>query len=148
MDVPAPAFFSTDLFIPTYRPLDSGEWSLRVAPMCVLPGYWSGPRLVRDMAALVRRRKTWMSISPLEIESQEIGIRAARGHVLIFGLGLGWAAAAAACRDPVEAVTVVEVDPNVLALHDELDIFAQLPPAAREKVNLVAGDALTYARDA
>ena len=148
MDFPAPAFFSTDLFVPSYRPLESGEWSLKVAPMCVVPGYWSGPMLVRDMAALVRRGKTWMSISPLEIESQEIGIRAARGHVLIFGLGLGWAAAATACSDSVEAVTVVEFDSDVLALHEELDVFGELPPSARGKVAVVAGDALAYVPDA
>src|SRR5688500_20235072 len=32
-----------------------------------------------------------LPISPLELESQQIGIFQARGHVLIFGLGMGWA---------------------------------------------------------
>ena len=77
------------LFVPRYRPLASGDWELRIAHFCHCPGYWSGPALVEGMAALVRRGECWMSMTPFELESQEIGIRMAHGHVLIFGLGMG-----------------------------------------------------------
>jgi hypothetical protein len=107
-------------------------------------GYWSGSQLVTGMAALLRGGETWMSMTPLERESQGIGIGLAEGHVLIFGLGLGWAAAATAARTAVSAVTVVEKDPHVLALHQALDLFAQLPEAARAKVRVVEGDAFDY----
>lgn len=137
----------SDLFVPRYRPLASGEWALRIARFCHCPGYWSGPAPVAEMAALVRRGECWMSLTPLEFESQETGIRLARGHVLIFGLGLGWAAAATAASAEVDSVTVVERDPEVLALHRELDIFAQLPDAARAKLRIVEGDAYAYAPD-
>lgn len=109
-----------------------------------MPGYWSSPALVENVPILLRQGVSWMSMTPNEFESQGIGIAFARGHVLIMGLGLGWAAAACAALDRVRAVTVVERDPGVLALHEELDIFAQLPPGARSKLRVCAGDALTY----
>jgi hypothetical protein len=139
--------FETDLFLPRYRPARSGDWELRVADMAIMPGYWSGPVLVEHMAVLQRGGDAWMSITPFELESQGLGVREARGHVLIFGLGLGWAACASAILPGVEAVTVIERDPDVLALHGELDIFAQLPAEARERVKVIEGDAYTYVPD-
>lgn len=136
------------LFAPLYRPLARGPWTLRVAGPLFAPGYWSAPVLVAEMPVLLHGRDTWMSITPLEVESQEIGLRHARGHVLVAGLGLGWAAAAAAALDAVEAVTVVEADADVVALHRELDLFAQLPPEARAKLRIVEGDAFAYRPEA
>src|SRR5688572_9384758 len=84
----------TDLFRPVYRPMQGGRWRLDVTPMCMAPGYWSGPQLVTDMAALVRIEdegrsiRTWMSITPLEIQSQGLGCRAAFGHTVVMGLGM------------------------------------------------------------
>lgn len=140
--------YAGDLFVPRYRPLASGDWALRIAHIGHCPGYWSGPALVREMAGLVRNGECWMSMTPLEFESQEIGVRLSRGHVLIFGLGMGWAAAAAAALPAVERVTVVEADADVLALHLELDLFAQLAPLDRAKVRIVEGDAYAYVSDA
>jgi hypothetical protein len=136
--------FAGELFFPVYRPATHGRWEVRVQPIGFAPGYWSGPSLVSGMAALLRDGETWMSISPLEIESEEIGIRAGRGHVLILGLGLGWAAAATACLTAVTRVTIVERDPEVIALHQALDIFSQLGPEAKAKVEIVEGDAFAY----
>jgi hypothetical protein len=136
--------FETDLFVPRYRPSSSGPWELSVTDFCIAPGYWSGPMLVRNMAVLFRGHDSWMSVTPLEVESQQIGIRLARGHVLIFGLGMGWAAAAAAAMPAVRAVTVVEQDQDVLALHRELEIFGQLPDSTRAKLRVVEGDAYRF----
>ena len=136
--------FETDLFVPRYRPLVRGAWELRVGAMTLVPGYWSGTVLARGMAALLRDGASWMSMTPFEIESQEIGVRLARGHVLVFGLGLGWSALASALRDEVEAVTVVERDRDVIDLHRTLDLAAQLPPAARAKLSILEGDAYDY----
>jgi len=135
------------LFIPRYRPARAGDWDVQIIGMNFLPGYWSGTALVRDTPILLRGSVPWMSISPQEIESQEIGIRLARGHVLIFGLGMGWAAAAAAANPAVAAVTIVERDPDVIALHRTLDPFAQLPASARGKLRLIESDAFAYAPD-
>ncbi|MGQ0589920.1 MAG: hypothetical protein ACT4N8_10390 [Sphingosinicella sp.] len=139
--------FATDLFVPRYRAARSGDWELRVAEMAISPGYWSDPVLVEQMAVLVRDGRSWMSLTPFELESQGLGVRAAAGHVLIFGLGLGWAACACAALPAVSEVIVVEKDADVLALHRELDIFAQLPSEARAKLRVLEGDAFSYRPD-
>ncbi len=142
-----PSVFQYDLLIPTYRPLRSGDWEIRIGQAVLCPGYWSGVSLVTGMAALIRKGSTWMSMSPMELESQEIGVRLAEGRVVIFGLGMGWSAAVSALSDRVSSVTVVELDSDVLELHRELDIFAQLPDQARAKIRLVQGNAYDWRPD-
>lgn len=94
--------FQTDLFRPTYRPWKGERWELLLAPMLICKGYWSEAMLVTDMAGLIRHdgpaSRTWMSMTPMEIESQEIGCRFATGHTVVMGLGMGWAAANAALQ--------------------------------------------------
>jgi hypothetical protein len=139
--------FATDLFVPRYRETAHGDWTLRIGGHGLAQGYWSPAVVVNGLPMLERAGAVWMSITPLEVESAEIGIRLASGHVLVMGLGMGWAAAATAMRDAVTAVTVIERDPDVLALHAELDLFAQLPDIARAKLRIVAGDAYTHIPD-
>src|SRR4051794_37144320 len=147
------ALYETDLFRPVYRPTRGERWRLDVVPMCMVTGYWSGPQLVTDMAALVRVEgegasiRTWMSMTSMEIESQELGCRAAFGHTVVMGLGMGWATANAALRPDVTAVTVVEFDPEVIAMIGEIGVFGQLPHKAQAKISVVRGDALTYTPD-
>ncbi|MEA3050330.1 MAG: hypothetical protein QOG84_2166 [Sphingomonadales bacterium] len=140
----APPRFEGALFMPAYPPAKFGRWEVVIGGVGFAPGYWSGPTIVSGMPALLRDGETWMSISPLEIESEEIGIRAALGHVVILGLGLGWAAAATACVPAVTRVTVVERDPEVIALHQALNVFSQLEPEAKAKLNIVQDDAFDY----
>jgi hypothetical protein len=139
--------FATDLFLPRYREMAHGDWTLRIGAHGLAQGYWSAAVMVNGLPMLERAGAVWMSITPLEIESAEIGIRLARGHVLVMGLGMGWAAAATAVQGGVTAVTIVERDPDVLALHAELDLFAQLPDHARAKLRIVEGDAYAYVPD-
>lgn len=145
MTAAVPAFYQTDLFVPQYAPMRSGDWELRIAPLVAVPGYWSGTHYVQNMAALVRGGSTWMSMTPMELESQEIGVRHARGHTVVFGMGMGWAAAASALAPATHRVTVVELDEDVLAMHRTLDIFAQLPEEARAKLYVEQGDAYRWA---
>lgn len=147
MHAPLPDRFTRPLFVPQYRLATSGDWELRQAEMVLAKGYWSPAALVSRVTALIRRGDTWMSITPMEIESQEIGVRLAEGHVIVFGMGMGWATAASAAMPEVRAVTVVERDPDVLALHRELNIFAQLPAEARAKLRIVQGDAYQWRPD-
>jgi hypothetical protein len=136
--------FQIDLFLPRYQPMRWGEWEVRISGMNLVPGYWSGSVLVQGMAALLRGSETWMSMTPFEIESQEIGVRLSRGHVLICGLGIGWSAMTCALREDVTEVTVVERDPEVIALFAALGVADQLPPAARQKIRIVEGDAFAF----
>ncbi|UYY57373.1 hypothetical protein [Sphingomonas sp. S2-65] len=159
MSVPAaqgpatPDPYTGALFQPLYAPMSRGDWALELVPMLVAPGYWSPARLVQDVAVLKRRSSTgqwstWMSMTPMEMESQEIGIRLAHGHVLIFGMGMGWSAAATAMLPAVTQVTVVERDADVIALHQALGTLAQLPDQAHAKLRVVQGDALRYVPEA
>jgi hypothetical protein len=147
------ALYETDLFRPVYRPTQGGRWRLDIAPLCIAPGYWSGPQVVTNLAVLVRDEgegrgvRTWMSMSPMEIESQELGCRAAFGHTVVMGMGMGWATANSALQPDVTAVTVVEFDPEVIAMIGEIGVFEQLPHDAKAKITVVRGDALTYTPD-
>jgi hypothetical protein len=140
-DLPA---FEPGHFIPEYRPMQSGAWELTQAENVLCQGYWGPTVLVPSVSALLRDGNVWMSITPMELESQAIGIKQSAGHVVIFGLGMGWAAAATAMRAQVSAVIVVEFDPEVLALHRELDVFGQLPLDARSKIRIEQGDAYSW----
>jgi hypothetical protein len=130
-----------------YRPLASGAWRLERGAMVMARGYWSPPQL-SEIIALRRGDDTWMSLTPLEIESEQIGVEASYGHVAIFGLGMGWAAAACALKPEVRRVTAIEHDPDVIALHAELDLFGRLPGDAGGKVRIVQADALGWVSDA
>jgi hypothetical protein len=132
------------LFVPEYKPMRSGEWEIRQSANVLCQGYWGPPVLTPCLTALIRGGDVWMSITPMELESQSIGIHQAKGHVAIFGLGMGWAAAATALNASVTAVTVVEADAEVIALHRELDIFSQIPTECREKLQIVHGDAFAW----
>lgn len=144
MHVPGLPLFQTDLFIPAYAPVRVGDWELRSVDFALCPGYWSPPSGVSGMTALLRHDKVWMSMTPLELESQEIGVCLAHGDVVIFGMGMGWAAAVSALREQVRSVTVVELDGDVLAMHRQLDVFSQLPAQARAKIRVEQGDAYAW----
>lgn len=140
--------FETDLFLPTYRPFEGERWAMVPGSMVLCRGYWSEAKLMREMAGLLRYgdkglddAQVWMSLTPMEIESQEIGCRFAAGHTLVHGLGMGWAAANAAINPAVTRVTVVEFDPEVIQVVSDMGVFAQLPPEAGAKVTVVRGDA-------
>ncbi|RYD50482.1 MAG: hypothetical protein EOP60_11540 [Sphingomonadales bacterium] len=135
-------------FLPHYRPLQFGPWNVRVAQNVMMQGYWSPVSLIEEMPALMRGNETWMSLTPFEIESQEVGVALSHGHVAIMGFGLGWCAAVTALRDEVTRVTVIERDKDVLALHRELDLSAQLPETARAKLHIVKADAMEWRPDA
>ena len=143
--------FTTSLWLPHYRAGAWGEWSLRVAFLPGSRGYWGDLYTLFETAILtgpVRGDEaTWMSIVPMEVESQEIGIAAARGHTVVLGLGMGWAAANVALNPEVDRVTVVERDPDVIALIAEQGVFDQLPSTARDKIAIVQADAFDWRPD-
>lgn len=128
------AGFGPARFLPVYTPMESGSWKYTVAKDALSSGYWRDAFTVSDLPVLLRRAgddfEAWMSITPLEIESQEIGCRLARGRVVVMGLGMGWAAGEAAMNPDVVSVDVVERDPDVIAAIAAQDIFGQLPPGS------------------
>lgn len=130
-----------------YRPMEAGAWRLTVGGMVLCQGYPNGTKLVPGVIALLRGEDTWMSLTPVECESQILGVEAAEGHVVIMGLGMGWVAAETALREGVSRVTIIERDPDVIAIHRELDLFARLPGGAGEKVRIIEASAYDWRPD-
>ncbi|MXP31188.1 hypothetical protein [Parerythrobacter jejuensis] len=130
-----------------FRPMISGAWELKCIEMAPCRGYWSGVQMCFGLILLTRGEDTWMSLAPVEIESQILGVEAARGHVAIMGLGMGWAASETALREEVAQITIVEHDPEAIALHEELDLFARLPGGVGEKIRIVEADAYAWVPD-
>lgn len=131
-----------------YRPMEHRGWIVRRWGNDIpLRGYWSPARLVSGVISLDRGSDTWMSLMPVEVESQQIAVDCASGHVAVFGLGLGWSAALCALKAEVESVTVVERDSELIELHRVLALFEGLPGGAGAKVKIVHGDAFDWRPD-
>lgn len=143
--------FHTDLWLPDYPTVTCGAWSIRHIMMAAARGYWGEVYRIAGTVILagpgMEGRASWMSMTPSEIESQEIGLRAARGHTVVLGMGMGWLAANVALKSEVDRVTIVERDPDIIALMEAAGVFAQLPEAARRKLEIVAADALQWRPD-
>jgi hypothetical protein len=140
--------FRTDLWLPHYPALEHAPWAIRQIMMIGARGYWGEAYKILGTVILVGPgsggRVAWMSMTPSEIESQVIGLQQAHGHTVVVGLGMGWLAANAALRTEVEHVTVVERNPSVIALIEATGIFQQLPQEARQKLEIVQEDALSW----
>lgn len=83
----------------------------------------------------------WMSVEPGEINSFGKIIKDAKGNVLLFGLGLGYATYMISQKEDVDSVTVVETDKNVINLFNKY-LKPQFPN--KEKINIVKADAFEY----
>ncbi|MBQ9457317.1 MAG: hypothetical protein IJU64_02265 [Bacilli bacterium] len=91
--------------------------------------------------ALSKNEQVWMSLIPHEIKTMEQAIIDAKGKVLTLGLGLGYYAFMAAEKEEVTSVTVVENDPDVLAMFRSL-LLPLFPH--KEKITLVQADAFDF----
>ena len=86
-----------------------------------------------------------MSDTRSEILDHRNFIGAARGRVLVGGLGLGLVVAALACRDTVTSIDVVEYDPRIISLI-EPRLRGQLAELA-DHINIIADDVFTWKPD-
>lgn len=146
--------YETDLLIPKYRDGKWGDWEIRTVNLVLDHGYHTGIWLVQDLQVLTKQDKdedtlsgSWMSLCPHEIESQELGCRHAFGHTVIMGLGLGWCAVNTAMNPSVEKVTVVEMDPVVIRLVDEVKVLEQAPEEAQKKIRILEANAMEWLPD-
>ena len=103
----------------------------------------------------------WMSHTPMEVMTQGPGIRRARGHTVVAGLGLGWNLVQVITKKTVKEVTLVEISdeltdwilPRVFAftLPDAVQVEERKWAWKGKTVNVVIGDArevlATYAAD-
>lgn len=94
--------------------------------------------------AVLEDGREWMTVTPNEIATMEEAVRCARGHVVAMGLGLGYFAFCASEKPDVTRVTVVERDPDVIALFRE-EILPQFPN--RAKIVIEQDDAFAFAEE-
>lgn len=90
---------------------------------------------------LLYKDKIWMSITPYEIETMKKPISKAKGHVVTFGLGLGYFPYMCSLKDDVIDVTVVENDKTIIELFKK-EILPFFP--RKEKIHVVEADAYDY----
>ncbi|WP_049818875.1 O-methyltransferase [Geotalea uraniireducens] len=88
-----------------------------------------------------------MSLSPHEIESQELGCRYAHGHTVVMGLGMGWVAINMALSPAVSKVTVIERDPEVIELFGLSRALHGLAAEIAGKIRIIRADALEWQPD-
>ena len=79
----------------------------------------------------------WMSLTPMEVESQWRAIKHASGVVHVLGIGMGYTALRIAEKDDVVSVTLYEQDERVIRFFKEN--FATRK--GFDKINIVEGDA-------
>ncbi|WP_150273302.1 hypothetical protein [Paenibacillus tepidiphilus] len=92
--------------------------------------------------AILENGRIWMTITPNEIATMHEAVEQAHGHVLAFGLGLGYYAYMASEQERVESVTVVEINPHVIQLFNE-HVLPQFGNA--HKIKVVQADAFAFA---
>lgn len=143
--------FQTPHFLPDYPEGEWGAWRISRMATGIDHGYFTPQWVVSGMPVLLRRRpdnaelwEPWMSLSPHEIESQEIGCQYATGHTVVMGLGMGWIALNAALNPQVERVTVVERDADVIEFFTASAITSQVPPEIAAKIVVAHADALEW----
>ena len=141
--------FESPWHMPLYPEGAVGPWRIVRGAAGLDRGYYSGACVTTGNTVLLRANDaggwdTWMSLSPYEIESQELACRHAVGHTVVMGLGMGWVAANVALNPAVSKVTVVERDADVLDLFGRSKVLDGLPAQVAAKIGLVQADALEW----
>ena len=112
------------------------EGSRLLAPMGFFDETFRFPMITKD-------GREWMTVTPNEIETMRDAISEAHGHVLVYGLGLGYYAYMTAIKPEVESVTVVECDEVIY------NLFCKhlLPQFPEGKIVIVLQDAFAHAEE-
>lgn len=92
--------------------------------------------------AVLENGREWMTLLPNEIQTTLPAVERAHGRVLTYGLGLGYFAFRASCKEDVSSVTVVEKSPELLELFRTV-LLPQFPHP--ERIRLVCEDAFAFA---
>lgn len=81
----------------------------------------------------------WMSDTPMELESHSPAIKAAKGNVLVAGLGLGYSLLSMAEKKSVKSIIVIEHDKEIINL-----VFPHLEKHLLGKVTVVNDDLFDF----
>ncbi|MGC2854409.1 hypothetical protein ACM64Y_02955 [Novispirillum sp. DQ9] len=136
-----PALPYPKVAVPPYREASGPNWRFSAFYMPACAGYFHGPRPIDWMNwGLVRDGRTWMSLTPWEIESQLPVLAAARGTVAVCGLGMGLIAHAIAHLPGVEQVKIIERDPEVVEVFRRFSGYDDW--TVRDRVEIILSDAM------
>ncbi|MBQ8689646.1 MAG: hypothetical protein IJ515_04705 [Clostridia bacterium] len=92
--------------------------------------------------AVLEDGNEWMTLTPVDVDTCDEAINAARGRVITFGLGLGYYTYMVSEKRDVESVTVVERSDEVIRLFNKYVLPHFTHP---EKVRIINEDAFLYA---
>lgn len=101
-------------------------------------GYFDEPVTVPVM---YENGRVWMSIVESEIASMQRPLANAKGHVITYGLGLGYYPFMASEKEEVQSVTVIERNPDVISIFKSA-LLPHFPH--REKIRILRDDAFRY----
>lgn len=137
-----------------------GDWELRREVYPAYRGFVSGDMILAEdfseiaplgffttdfeFPAVLEGGNEWMTLTPVDLDTCEAAIDAARGRVVTFGLGLGYYAYMSSEKDEVSEIVVVERSEAVIRLFKKYILPHFSHP---EKVKIVCEDAFVYARD-
>ena len=156
----SPTDYTKDAYFQSIRiPTDvRGKWTLKTETLkpfepfvCddfqVLPDGRMLPQIgffteAYPFPAVLENGREWMTLQPNEMVTTYPAIKAAKGRVLTFGLGLGFFAYHASEKAEVSSVTVVDISKDVIDLFQK-HILPQFPH--KEKIKLVQRDAFDFA---
>jgi hypothetical protein len=88
--------------------------------------------------------KVWMSLTPAEVISQRAGVRFACGHVVVGGLGMGWALRKIAQRKQVERITLIERSSDLLDWYGT-KMVRKIEQETGRKIRVICGDVFVEA---
>lgn len=92
--------------------------------------------------AILENDREWMTLMPNEITTSQEAVEKAHGHVLTFGLGLGYFLYMASEKSNVKSVTAVEISQDAANLFRTY-ILPQFPH--KEKIHVILDDAYHFA---
>jgi hypothetical protein len=81
-------------------------------------------------------KNPWMSITPAEVMSMRTGLRFAKGHTIVAGLGLGHLLINVTQKKSVKKVTLVEINQDLVDW-----IYPRVKPHLEMAVEVIVGDA-------
>lgn len=145
---PPPVPWKKPCDVPKYREATLGDWRLvngKMPPL--IRGYYSGLGVPQHKVnpTLMHKGAVWMSITPMELESQAPHVHFAKGHTVICGLGMGMVLYNILRKPEVTKVTVIEKDKAVIAM------FPMIADVCKwkgiEKLTIVNADATKHKMD-
>ncbi|MGD1524182.1 hypothetical protein [Vibrio owensii] len=97
-----------------------GDWTIKPFNLGGVQGYFTNGSEMGTGIALLKNSTTWMSITPMELESHLLPNSLASGTTVIAGLGLGMITLSLLKNPRVDKLIVLEIDQDLIDSFPEL----------------------------